>query len=46
MKPSTLWIFVICAFAILIIAWGALIVIASKNKQETIPVETNRPAKN
>ncbi|MES2920214.1 MAG: hypothetical protein V4819_01615 [Verrucomicrobiota bacterium] len=33
------WIFVICAFLLLIAAWSSLIFIASKHAPEQIPVK-------
>lgn len=37
-----LWLFVIAAFLLLIAAWTTLIVVASRNSPETIPVNTGK----
>jgi hypothetical protein len=35
------WIYVVLAFVALMIAWGTLISIATKNRVEAIPVKTS-----
>lgn len=37
-----LWLFVIAAFLLLIAAWTTLIVVASRNAPQTIPVKSGK----
>lgn len=37
-KPSRLWLWIVAAFLVQLIAWGAWFVIASKHKVQEVPL--------